>query len=461
MKKNIYKLGLFLLGLLLLLIVYLSYIQLYQGEQLANHPKNVRWLERIDDVQRGSIYDRNGQVLAQTKWLDNRAVRKYPFGSETGHLLGYVSNKYGHAGLEAAYSRQLLGLTIEGKFLNLVREAAGKKPVGADLILTLDIKLQRLAAKLLADAGGMGAIVLIDPRTGAILAAVSAPAFDPNQLEAQWAQLINNPDAPFLNRAFQGAYPPGSVMKLVTAAGALAAGQDRTEIFNCPGYLMLNGFKLLCHVHDQVDLTGAIASSCNTVFGQLGLNLGAASFIRTAEQFAFKQDFALLPEVRPSTISADGDLSKQELASAAIGQGELLVSPLHMAVVTAAIANNGQMKQPYLVQEIRSVLEKSLFQHQPNVMQQATDSAIAQFIGQAMVSAVQQGTAKAAAIDGITVAGKTGTAQNPHGAPHAWFVGFAPAGEPRVAVAVIVENAGSGATVAAPVAQQLTLEALR
>ncbi|MBM7855748.1 peptidoglycan glycosyltransferase [Desulfohalotomaculum tongense] len=462
MKNNIGKLGCFLVALLIVLIFYLSYVQLETGPRLAAHPKNQRVLEQISITQRGNIYDRNRIPLAETRWVDNHRQRFYPFKNETCHLVGYTSKIYGITGLEAAYSKQLLGLTAAGRFINLVRKIQGKPPAGEDLVLTLDIKLQHLAAELLAETNKPGALVVLDPRTGAVLAAVSQPSFDPNNLEEQWKALINNRDAPLLNRAFQGAYPPGSVMKLITAAGALSAGYTGEEMFHCPGYLMVDGYKLADNgVHGNINIIEAIVVSCNKVFGKLGLDLGKKNFMQTAEKFGFKQDFNLSLEVRPSTISSDRDMDEKELASAAIGQGELLVSPLHMALVSATIANDGVMMQPYLVQEVISPSGQVLYHHKPSVMQRAASSTVCAAIRKAMIASVERGTGKAARIKNVAVAGKTGTAENEHGQPHAWFVAFAPAHQPRVAVAVIIENGGSGGAVAAPIAKRVIIEALR
>ncbi|WP_031516186.1 peptidoglycan D,D-transpeptidase FtsI family protein [Desulfofalx alkaliphila] len=458
MKNNIRNLGIFILLLLTILIFYLSYIHLKMGSELASHPNNRRMAEQMANIHRGSIYDRKGVVLAESRWVDEGSVRVYPRGAETANIIGYTSKKYGASGLESTYDIELLGMNREEKLFNEIRKATGQSQLGQDLVLTLDAELQHLAVELLG--GKRGAVVAVDPRTGAILAAATSPSFDPNNLEQEWEHLQNNKDAPLLNRAFQGAYPPGSVMKLITAAGALAQGHQGGDLVNCPGYLMVEGFKLEDNVHGHVDLTEALVVSCNTAFGQLALEMGRQPFVQVAEQFGFNTDFALGVESRPSTMGDIENMDSRQLAVTAIGQGDLLVSPLHMAMVAAAVANGGSMMQPYLVQEVRNSLGKTSYQHRPGLMLQATDAETARIIGDAMAAAVERGTARAAAIGGIEVAGKTGTAENPHGASHAWFVGFAPVQQPRVAVSVIIENGGSGGRVAAPIAQKVISEAL-
>lgn len=462
MNNNIRKLGFFLFALFIVLVFYLSYLQFIKGPELATHPNNRRMSEALSDIRRGSIYDRNGQLLAETRWADNRRERYYPRAAETAHVIGYVSDKYGNNGLEAAYANHLLGQTADGKVNNLLRKLTGKEQVGDDLVLTIDAELQHLAFTLLSQTGKNGSIVLIDPRTGAILAAVSVPSYDPNNLDEQWEQLANNQQAPLINRAFQGAYPPGSIMKVVTAGGGLAANINVNDTLNCPGYLEVSGFKLQDRVHGSVNFTKAMAVSCNTYFARMGLNLGKDKFIQNAEAFGFNQKFDLPLETRASTISQDKSFDEVELANAAIGQAELLVSPLHMAMVAACIANEGKMMKPYLVEQILNPNKETVWQSNPEVMKEVISPEIAAMIGQAMVAVVEQGTGGGAAIDGIQVAGKTGTAENiEKKEPHAWFIGYAPANNPQVALAVIVENGGYGGEVAAPIARQMILEALR
>lgn len=461
MKNNIRKLGFFLLTILAVLIIYLSYLQLYKGPELASHPKNRRLAEDIGQIKRGTIYDQRGTIIAESNWDGQRWVRSYPLAEQLAHIVGYNTERYGSSGLEAAYNTQLLGLTGEAKVQNMLRQLMDKERVGEGLVLTIDANIQRLAYQLLANQGKAGSVVAVDPRTGAIIAAASYPSFNPNNLQAQWPKLVDNDAAPLLNRAFQGAYPPGSVMKIVTLAGALTAGVSEEQTYQCPGYLKQQSAYLKDNrVHGQVNLTEAMVVSCNTTFGRLGLTIGSEHFVSTAGKFGFGQDFGLPLPVWNGAISHK-NIGSQELAETAIGQGKLLVSPLNMALATATVANDGVLMQPYLVQEIINVTDKPTFRHQPTQLQQAITPEQAHFIRDAMVSTVERGTGTAARINGVPVAGKTGTAENIHGAPHGWFVGYAPATEPRIAISVIVENGGSGGTVAAPIARQLILEALR
>jgi len=460
MKQNILKLGFLLLGLLLVLIAYLSYLQVVRDPALAANPYNRRLQEMEAQVRRGNIYDARGIILAKTEFDGSRGRRVYPLGDVAAHIIGYVSGRYGRAGLESTYDTYLLGMEGADRIRNFFNKLLGKEQKGGDLNLTIDSTLQGLAEQLLGSR--RGAVVLVDTRTGALRVVASNPGYDPNHLEENWPRLVQAADSPLLNRAAQGAYPPGSTFKIITAAGALAAKPGLAgSTFNCPGYLMVNGYKLAdVAVHGEVDLKKALAVSCNTTFAQLGLGLGADSFYRTFKAFGLDQDPDLGITVRPGTLAAPGDMTQTELASSAIGQGEVLVSPLHMALAAAAIANQGVIMQPYLVDSVKDSAGETVRSAVYRAWLTATTPDISGIIKEGMIGAVRYGTATAAAVSGTQVAGKTGSAQNPHGQTHAWFIGFAPADQPRLAISVVLENAGSGGSVAAPVAGRILATAL-
>ncbi|MCG9968464.1 cell division protein FtsI [Pelotomaculum terephthalicicum JT] len=460
MKQNILKLGFLLLGLFLILVGYLSYLQVVRNPALASNPYNRRVQEMENQTVRGNIYDAKGVVLARTEFDGKQGRRVYPQGDVAAHIIGYVSDRYGRAGLESAYDSYLLGMEGSDSVRNFINRLLGKEQKGGDLTLTIDSSLQELAEQLLGNR--RGAVVLVDTRTGALRVVASAPGYDPNRLEEYWPVLVQAADSPLLNRAAQGAYPPGSTFKIITAAGALADKPGLADsTFNCQGYLMVGGYKLTdLAVHGEVDLKKALAVSCNTTFAQLGLGLGTDSFYRTFKAFGLDQDPGPGIAVRPGTLAAPGDMIQTELASSAIGQGEVLVSPLHMALAAAAIANQGVIMHPYLVESVRDSSGAAVQSVTQRQWLTATTPAISGIIKEGMIDAVRGGTATAAAVSGVKVAGKTGSAQNPHGKTHAWFIGFAPAEQPRLAVAVVLENAGSGASVAAPVAGSLLATAL-
>ncbi|BAF59963.1 MAG: cell division protein FtsI [Pelotomaculum sp.] len=455
MKNNILKLGYLLLGLFSILILYLSYLQVVKGPVLAANPYNRRFQEQEARIRRGTVYDSRGIELARTELSDGKGRRVYPLGADTVHVVGYISDRYGRTGIESAYDRYLLGMEGPDRVRNLVNRLAGREQAGGDVILTIDSYLQSLAADLLGER--RGAAVLLDVRTGAVLVMASSPGYDPNRLEELWPHLVQDGAAPLLNRAVQGAYPPGSAFKVVTAAGALAKNASLAGAkFSCPGYLMVDGYRLDdLAAHGEVDLVKALAVSCNTAFAQMGLNLGADDFYRTVRAFGLDQDPAPGIPVRPGTMAPVARLTPAELASSAIGQGEVLVSPLHMALVAAGIANGGVIMHPYLVETVRDSMGRAVYKAAHKIWLIATTPEIAGTIKKGMLEAVRSGTASAAEVSGLQVAGKTGSAQNPGGQTHAWFIGFAPAEAPRLAVAVVLENAGSGGRVAAPVAGRL------
>lgn len=455
MKNNILKLGYLMLGLFVVLVVYLSYLQVFRGPALAANPYNRRFQEYEARVRRGAIYDARGAVLAKTEFSGGKAIRIYPKGADTAQTVGYISERYGRAGLESAYDRYLLGMEGADKVKNLIKRLLGKEQAGGDMALTVDASLQATAMDLLGNR--RGAVVLLDPRTGAVLVMASSPSYDPNQLDQVWSRLLKDSASPLLNRATQGAYPPGSSFKVVTAAGALAANPGAaSKTYDCPGYLMVGGYKLTdLAAHGEVDLRKALAVSCNVYFAQLGLNLGADGFYRTVKAFGLDQDPALELPVRPGTFAPPAKMIPTQLASSAIGQGEVLVSPLHMALAAAAIANKGVIMRPYLVETVKDSLGEIVQKTSPRTWLNATTADIAGAVRDGMVDAVKYGTAGAAAVSGMQVAGKTGSAENAQGQTHAWFIGFAPADQPRLAVAVIVENGGMGGSVAAPIGGRL------
>lgn len=461
MKKNILRLGYLLLGLFFVLFGYLCYLQAIKDPALAANPYNRRLQEIEAQVRRGSIFDAGGVILARTEFHGKQGRRVYPLESVAAHIIGYVSGRYGRTGLESFYDPYLLGTEGTDSVRNYINKLLGKEQKGGDLMLTIDASLQGRAEQLLG--GRRGAVVLVGTRTGALRVVASSPGYNPNRLEEDWPRLVQAADSPLLNRAVQGAYPPGSTFKVITAAGALAAKPGfANSTFRCPGYLMVSGFKLGdTAAHGEVDVRKALAVSCNTTFAQLGLELGADNFYRTFKAFGLDQDPRLGIAVRPGTLAAPGDMSQTELAGSAIGQGEVLVSPLHMALVAAAIANQGVIMQPYLIETIKDSAGAGVQSAVHRAWLTATTPDIAALIKEGMIDAVRHGTATAAAISGVQVAGKTGSAQNPHGRTHAWFIGFAPADQPRLAIAVVLENAGSGGAAAAPVAGKILAEALK
>ncbi|MHB8170051.1 MAG: peptidoglycan D,D-transpeptidase FtsI family protein [Thermincolia bacterium] len=461
MENNIRRLAYGLISLFLILILYLTYLQVFKGNWLVGHQQNKRLLAYEAEIARGTIYDRQGRVLAETKAVDGKLKRRYPMGELFAHLIGYTSVKYGKTGLEQNYDRLLMGLNDEQKLDNFVNRLQGQPQVGNDLVLTVDSQLQGLGRALLGNR--RGAVVALDPRSGEVLALITNPSFNPNLITETWPQISADSEKGFLvNRATQGVYPPGSIMKVVTGAGVLTEDPMLGQVtYNCPGYLEIGDYKLNdLAVHGQVGFNKAMAVSCNTTFGQLGIKLGSQNFYDNALAFGFLEEIPFDLPIKTSSLPEPDKLTKAGLAQSAIGQGELVVTPLHMALVAAGIANDGVMMRPKLVAQVRSGDGSILSSPSNKKWKQAVSTQVARTVKNAMVQVVAEGTGRSAQLSGVAVAGKTGSAQNPHGDSHAWFIGFAPAEQPRVAVAVIVENVGYGGREAAPIAQQIMGKAI-
>lgn len=452
MKQNIHKIALFFFGLYLILIFNLIYINQFQSDMLTTHHKNRRIWEIEAETIRGGIFDRNGEILAETT---KSSTRSYPQGKSVAHLVGYSSSRLGKTGLEDKYDSYLLGTIGTQKYINYFRRLTGKSPEGHNLVLTLDLNMQKKAFDMMS--GRRGAVVAINPQNGEVLALVSSPSFNPNILQESWNSLTNNENSPLLNRAVQGVYPPGSVLKILVAGTALEYNPNYWyKTFENPGYLEINGRRIHdTTVRTKLNMEEGLAISSNTLFGQLALELGSEYLIQEFEKAYFNKSIPFDLPVKRSTVPKASQLSENGLAELGIGQGKTLITPFHMALITATIANKGIMYKPYLVDKIVSPEGSVIEQAKTSELARPFNVETARLVTEGMVSVVEQGYGKNAQIPGVSVAGKTGSAENPQGISHAWFVGFAPAENPQIAVAVVLENQGAGGTHAAPIAREL------
>ncbi len=495
-NRTVVRLGTLLVVAFLLTSIHLVRLQVVRADDLASETRvtaggetvaNQRILLEQLRRQRGRIVDRNGQLLADTAISpDGYALRRYP-SAVGSYTVGYYSPQlYGLAGLEAAYDPYLRGAAGSNALDTLQRDLLHEPLVGNDLILTLDLKLQQVADEALA--GRAGAVVALDPRTGAILANVSAPHFDPQQLavnpseeerdvaraRAYWAA-TNAADSgdPLLPRGSQGLYVPGSIFKTLTAAAALDSGvASPTKVYPDPGQIVIDGHEIIelnrpQPVKDQYTLTEGYLYSLNIVFAQIALNdIGTVRMNEYAKRFGFGQEIpfngapnAKGPYGAASAVSADPNYlsNKPALADTGFGQGELLVSPLHMALVTAAMANDGKMPEPYLVGAIRTNGGNVTTQTRPRTWLTPISAGTAAQVRALMIGSVESGGSRGAKLDGLVVGGKTGTAELGDGTSHAWFICFAgkPGQPPEIAIAVIVERAGPGSTNALPIARKV------
>lgn len=484
MNRPIRTLAVGFLVLFIALMGKATYLQFFDASSLSSvtaHPGNVRALTDEFSRQRGTIIV-GGKPIAQSVPIAGiyKYQRSYPYGSEYAQITGYFSLGYGLGGIEASQNKALSG-EDDKLFLRRLSDILANKPTpGENIVLTLNAAAQKAAYQGLR--GKIGAVVAIEPSTGRILAMVSTPTYNPNALATHDAgmvartktRLLNQSPSPLDNTAIQTIVPPGSTFKLITAAAALSSGRYTPQSL-VPGAARMrlplsssyltneNGFS--CGA-PQVTLTIALERSCNVAFGTVGGALGISALNAQAAKFGFGQTYFNelndgLVAQSASNFPANADAPGTVLA--AIGQGNVAATPLQMALVAAGIANNGVVMAPYLVSEVDAAnldVVSHATPHPLNDMQPAMSPSVARELTQMMVQVVQNGTGTTAQIPGIQVAGKTGTAQSAASRPpYAWFVSFAPADSPKVAVAVLIQDAGvqrnqiSGAGLAAPIAK--------
>jgi penicillin-binding protein A len=498
-NRRIRRLGIGLVALFGLLFAQVSYIQVFAASGIAGNPANARRQIIAEyKVERGQIITADGTVIAlSTPTTGNatlRYARHYPEGPLFAGITGYYSQVYGRTELEQAMNSYLSGDAPELAVSTLADLVLGRPKKGGHVITTVDARLQRVASDALGDLPG--AVVAMDPRDGNILAMVSNPTFDPNELSSQdpeeiraaWERLNADPRTPLLSRANDELFPPGSTFKMVTASAALENGYGLDSVWPNPHELDLpltdetiqNFGGEGCPGGATTTLLTAFTSSCNVIFGEVGLTLGAQKLADQAHAFGFcptdpPEESGCLEPTIPFVIPfATGRFPVASyfegndplVAISAIGQDNDLANPLQMALVASAIAHEGEMMNPRLVTQIRDPQGRVIREFHAQPYGRPISQATAADMRTMMVNVVTSGTGTAAQIAGVVVAGKTGTAQ--HGgagtAPHAWFICFAPAGPddvPTIAVAVIVLDGGdlgseaTGGQVAAPIAKQV------
>jgi len=458
------------------LLVNVNYIHVVKAGEYRDDPRNSRVLLRTYDRERGPISVQAGgeQVrVAFSQETDGRLrfLRQYPNGPSYAHVTGFVSLVYGTPqGVERSEDAILSGNDDRLFVSRLSDYVTGREPAGGSVVLTVNPAAQEAAVAGLG--GRRGAVVALDPKTGAVLAMVSAPSFDPARLSshdpadvrAYYAELEAAEGNPLVNRAISSRYPPGSTFKVITAAAALESGQVTTEtripsprVLDLPQTTAtLPNFGGGACTGETSTLIEAMEISCNTAFGSIGLQV-PDQLRETAQDFGFGEEGLEVP-TRVATSVYPDQTNPPQAAQSAIGQFDVAATPLQMALVAAGIGNGGSIMRPYLVREVQAPDLSRISLAEPEQWRQATSPEIAAQVTQMMEAVVAgpRATGRAAAVPGVRVAGKTGTAQHAPGQPpHAWFIGFAPADDPQVAVAVVVESGGQEATggrVAAPIA---------
>ncbi len=480
MNKELKRVSTVVLLMFIALFTSSTVIQVVAADDLRADNRNSRTLYASYSAERGPILVDGTPIAISVPVNDEyKFLRTYPDGPLYSAVTGYFTLNQGNTGIEGTNSDFLSG-TSNSQFLDQINAIlTGQNPKGAAVELTIDPVVQQAAWDALGDY--QGAVIAINPKTGEILAMVSKPAFDPNELAghdtdqviARYNELLNDPSDPLFNRTLAGPLdPPGSTFKLVVAAAALESGLTPQTQFPNPTQLQLPQSSAVitnsggdnCGGTTTVSIADALRLSCNIPFAELGQSIGTRAILDQAMKFGFNSSISVPLESTPSVYPRALDVPQTMLS--AFGQSSVRASPLQMAMVSMAIANGGTLMQPNLVDSITAANLTVLQSLQPSIYGQPISRATADALTQMMVANVSNGAASNATIDGVDVAGKTGTAENGEGDPYTlWFTGFAPANDPQVAVAVVVQNgagigqSGVGNTIAAPIAKRV-LEAV-
>ena len=441
------------------LIGYMSFFQVFKAESVKMNSYNKRLWINEERILRGSISDRNGTLLAYSEEHDEVMTRYYKYGSLYSHVIGYSYREYGKAGLELIYNNQLLNIN-DNSAIDEIINIVNPKTVGNNLELTIDHGTQEKARSLLQNR--KGSIVAMNPISGEIYAMVSLPDFNVSNLKDEWANISEDTESPLLNRATQGLYTPGSIFKVITSAAVLEdSSLDRN--YTCTGSITVDGYKFRNYqdkAYGNINLSQAFSQSVNTYFVNQAIGVGDELLRNTAESFMFNKNIPFDLPVKRSSFPTE-NIKGTDLAAAGIGQGKVLVTPLNMAMMASGIANNGDIVNPILVKRVLSPKGDVIKVNRAQSLSKAVGSLDANEIKNMMIQVVNSGTGNNASIRNVQVAGKTGTAENHSGKSHAWFIGFAPADNPKIAIAVILEEEGStGGRSAAPIARDLIIYGL-
>lgn len=472
MNAPILRLFVVLLALLGTLVGFTSYWAVFDAEELEQRTENRRSAIETAAIRRGAIFSSDGTPIAESVRRGGRSggvfVRRYPLGALFGHPVGYSFIELATSGIERSENAVLVG--EESEFQTLLDELQGITREGSDVTLTLDAEAQRVATE--AMAGRLGGVVAIEPATGAVRAMVSVPGYDPNAIPSGFRELNADPSSRLFNRATQSGYPPGSSFKVVTAAAALDSGEfTPSSVLDGSSPIEIGGVPLQNfggQSFGSIDMTTALTSSVNTYWAQVGESLGAETLLSYMERFGFGSVPPL--DYPADQIRASGLYEGSRLLDAddpidagrtAIGQERLAVTPLQMAMVAAAVANGGELMRPAFVERVADPDGRVTDELDPKPYSRAMSPEVAAQLGGMMEAVVQEGSGTAAALAGVSVAGKTGTAE--HGITEScglpnqgWFIGYAPADDPRIAVAATVEcTSETGGVVAAPIVRQV------
>ncbi|MDO4452867.1 MAG: penicillin-binding transpeptidase domain-containing protein [Eubacteriales bacterium] len=448
------------ISMFLILCTYLVYFNVFKAEEINTNTYNTKQNDRKSDIQRGQILAADGEILAATTVdAEGKETRVYPYGQVFSHVVGYYEN--GKSGLEAKCDYDLTDSHIS--FLEqLEYTAEGQKVLGDNVYLTLDTDLQQAAYNALG--AYRGAVVVMEASTGKILAMVSKPDFDPGTISENW-EFLTTDDAgsPLLNRATQGLYPPGSTFKILTTLAFMRQNPDyQNYTYECGGFITKEDVTVTCYnseVHGWEDLKSSFAHSCNSSYCNIGLELDNQEFIDLCNDFGFNNSLPLnYMEYSKSQFNLKADSSYGEQMTTAIGQGDTLVSPLHMAMITQSIANGGVMMTPYLIDHIQTSKGDLVKETTPTAYKTVMSAQEAGVLTEYMRETVLSGTATTLYNETYSCAGKTGSAEYDNGTQqgtHSWFVGFTDVDNPELVISVLIEDGGTGSSAAVPVTKQI------
>ncbi|CAM3991520.1 D,D-transpeptidase PbpA [Nocardiopsis rhodophaea] len=472
MNTPIRRLAVFALALFGVLLLNVTWIQVFQAEALRTNPHNNRqYADRLTEP-RGSIVIGNEEVAKSDPvgGDSDKLQRAYPEGPLYAHVVGTFSTS-GATGIEETQNALLTGDDDRLAVRNFIDTLTGEEKQGASVELTINPKVQQAALDGLSALGKNGAAVALDPKTGAILASVSVPTFDPNEVTSvtdaegsleKWQKLQDDENKPLLNRAFNERYPPGSTFKVITAAAALEDGATPESTMDAPASLDLgaplpNAWNGPCNGGSPDSLAHSIERSCNTSMANWAIKVGGQKLSDQATAFGFNSGEIKTPlSVTPSLAPAETD--RNTLGRAGIGQANNEATPLQMAMVASGIANDGDVMKPYLVKSVKDADLSVVESAQQERLSTAVSAQTAENLTQMMVLVTEgpDASGRGGAIPGVKVAGKTGTAEIGDGSTHNWFISFAPADDPQIAVAVVVERGNvSGGKLAAPIAKKM------
>ncbi|MCR4890647.1 MAG: penicillin-binding protein 2 [Lachnospiraceae bacterium] len=449
----------FFTAIFIALMGYFVYYVQFRSTKAINSSYNMRQQNLAKLVIRGNVYSAGGDVLAeQARTKDGKEVRYYPERELFAHAVGYAT--HGGCGVEKAANISLL--TSNAPLSERLRnEMAGQRNYGDNIYTTYDKKLQQAA--YLALGKYQGAAIAMEAKTGKILALVSKPDFDPNKIDEEWDTINADSDSSALvNRAFQGLYPPGSTFKIVTLLEYLRENPDNyTDYrYDCKGKMSYDGVSVVCYhgsVHGSVDLYESFEKSCNCSFANMGTLINVDRFKRTAEGLLFNGELPLDLAYSKSSFVLSNESDSEELLQTAIGQGNTLVTPIHMAMITAAAANDGNLMVPYEIDHRSNYKGSLIEQYYPSSYGRIMTKEEATLEREFMERVVEKGTGKKLRGLSYTAAGKTGSAEygTVKGNSHAWFTGYSNVEDPELVVTVILEGAGSGGDYAVPMARKI------